>query len=180
MTELPQQSLTVITCGAPLARRLDDLRSELLRRWPAELLRFISTDAAGQWLNHDPTQWRSYQQPKPPRPTLVIVFPVTFNTANKVAAGIADTPAAAALCEATAARTPVIAVPMLNDTLARHPAWQHSTELLTGCGWRWIPLDGTPEIQTSPKPISSGVGEQLADAFRVDQLADLIVSEPVL
>lgn len=170
-------ALTVVTCGAPLAARLDNLRTQLVRRWPPERLRFIVTTAAEQWITGTTDTWRSHQGPKPSPPQLLVVFPLTFNTANKVAAGVADTPAAAALCEAIGSRTPVIAVPMLKHSLAAHPAWQRTSDLLTSWGWRWVNTSRPGSISPRPEPLAAGTGKAVANAFSVADLANVITQQ---
>src|SRR5215472_15851275 len=66
----------------------------------------------------------------------VVVAPATFNTVNKWAAGIADTFAAALLCELTGLGVPILVVPQVKDALARHVAFRQSLDVLRGMGVR--------------------------------------------
>ncbi|GAA3120263.1 flavoprotein [Streptosporangium carneum] len=66
----------------------------------------------------------------------VVVAPATFNTINKWAAGIADTFAVGLLCEVTGFGVPILAVPLLKEALARHPAFSRSMETLREIGVR--------------------------------------------
>ncbi|WP_229783347.1 flavoprotein [Pilimelia anulata] len=52
------------------------------------------------------------------RPDAVIVAPATFNTVNKLAAGICDTYALDVLAERVGAGVPVVVLPFLNTALA--------------------------------------------------------------
>jgi phosphopantothenoylcysteine synthetase/decarboxylase len=58
--------------------------------------------------------------PRPPD-GLVLVAPCSFNSLNKLAAGIADNLALSVVAEAIGRGTPVIVAPSLNAPLLRHP-----------------------------------------------------------
>lgn len=64
----------------------------------------------------------------------VVVAPVTFNTVNKWAAGIADNFAVGLLCELTGAGVPILAVPQVKNALARHSAFVRSLDSLRAMG----------------------------------------------
>src|SRR5262245_39267381 len=71
-------------------------------------------------------------------PDAVIVAPATFNTINKMAAGIADTYALDLLAEALGASTKVVVLPFLNDLLAGNAAHARSVDLLHRSGVRIV------------------------------------------
>ncbi len=73
-----------------------------------------------------------------PPPDAFVVAPATFNTINKLAAGISDTLALGLLNEAVGAGQPIIAVPFPNQVLARHPAFAASIAALRSWGVRLI------------------------------------------
>ncbi|MFJ4713789.1 flavoprotein [Streptomyces sp. NPDC088785] len=81
------------------------------------------------------------RKPGTPRPfpsaDAVVVAPATFNTLNKWAAGIADTLAAATLCEAFGAGVPLAAAPCVGEELAAHPAYRDSLRRLRSMGVRF-------------------------------------------
>lgn len=156
--------LILIACGAPLARRLTDLRADLTRHGTT-LDRLIVTTAAEQW-----TPERSELAARPRTAGLVVIFPLTFNTAGKAAAGISDTPAASILCETLGARAPVLAVPMVNTTLAAHHQWERTTTALTAGGWTWY-SPTTPHTTPAPEPVDHGSGDRITDAFDTALLA---------
>jgi phosphopantothenoylcysteine synthetase/decarboxylase len=93
----------------------------------------------------------------------MVVAPITFNTIGKLAAGIADTLAHSALCEALGEGIPFVAVPMVNQYLWGHPAFPASVELLTAAGVTWVGLEDG--IAGEFEPVQSGTGEQLTKAF---------------
>lgn len=64
----------------------------------------------------------------------VAVAPATFNTITKLAAGIADTLALAVAAEALGAGLPVIVVPWTNTSLAGHPQYGRSVQILREWG----------------------------------------------
>jgi len=87
-----------------------------------------------------------------PRPPcgVVLVAPCSFNTLNKLAAGIADNLALSVVAEAIGRRTPVIVAPSLNQPLLDHPRAQESLRVLPSWGVRVVP------------PIDEGDGPRLA------------------
>lgn len=79
-----------------------------------------------------------YKQPDEPdvlpAPDAVVVAPATFNTINKLAAGISDTLALGLTNEAIGMGLPVVTVPWPNADLARHPAFPRSVATLREWG----------------------------------------------
>ncbi len=71
-----------------------------------------------------------------PAADAAVVAPATFNTVNKWAAGVADTFAAALLCELTGLGVPIVLVPQVKDALARHVAFGRNLDVLRGMGVR--------------------------------------------
>lgn len=145
--------LTVVACGAPLATRARDVPAALAAvGWSAALL---VSEAA--------TAWAGDSDEARPRPCVVVACPLTFNTANKVVAGVMDTPAAGALCDALGAGLRIVAVPMVNTRLWAHPAWTTTIGALTSWGVTLLdPCDGRAG---TPHPVASGSGEDVTNAF---------------
>lgn len=86
-----------------------------------------------------------------PAADAVIAAPVTFNTVNKWAAGIADVFAVALLCELTGAGVPIVAVPLVKAALARHPAFGRSLAELRAMGVRVLfDPDAPPHARMPP------------------------------
>lgn len=145
--------LTVVACGAPLARRARDVRAALAADgWSAALL---VSEAGRAWVG-DGDEER-------PRPDVVVACPLSFNTANKIVAGVMDTPAAGTLCDALGAGLMMVAVPMVNTRLWAHPTW--TTTLTTLAGWGVSLLDPSDGGTGTPRPVESGTGEAVTDAF---------------
>jgi phosphopantothenoylcysteine synthetase/decarboxylase len=88
-------------------------------------------------------------RPRPPF-GVVLFAPCSFNSLNKLAAGIADNLALAVTAEAIGRRTPVIVAPSLNQPLLDHPAAQASLKTLRE--WR----------VTLVPPVDDGDGPRLA------------------
>ncbi len=145
--------LTLVVCGAPLASRTPELAEALAERWTVST---VVSDAARQWC-------AAPQADDRPRPEQVVVCPLSFNTANKVATGIMDTAAAGVLCDAIGAGVPVLAVPMVNDRLWGHPAWAATMRDLGTAGVRWIDL--LSGRLAAPRPVISGTGAEVVEAF---------------
>jgi phosphopantothenoylcysteine synthetase/decarboxylase len=66
------------------------------------------------------------------------IAPATFNTINKLAAGISDTLALGLVNEAVGLGLPVVAAPWPNSALARHPVFRASLARLRDWGVRVI------------------------------------------
>jgi hypothetical protein len=156
------QPLTLVVCGAPLAARAAEVVDALNSRWSVST---VVTDAAGQW----------FGQPfdgDGPRPDVVVACPLTFNTANKVAAGIMDRSAAGVLCDALGAGIPVVAVLMVNNRLWGHPAWASTLRTLTNAGIRFV--DPQSGRGGDPGPVQSGTGSEVVAAFDPSWVVDAV------
>lgn len=144
--------VTVIVCGAPLAVRAGDVvRSARREGWNVEVL---ATPSAMSWF-----EAKNYGGPNDVVPrsgslpigvpraavarSAVIVVPMTFNSINKLANGIADTYAHGVLCESLGAGLPLVIVPMVNGSLRGHPAWGKNMGCLRRAGvWIFDPATG--------------------------------------
>lgn len=149
--------LGIVVCGAPLASRAADLAGAAAKAgWVVAL---TLTDAAEQWVRSPglPTVDRALDA--------LVVCPLTFNTANKWAVGIADTSWLGVLNESLAADLPIVAVPMVNETLWRHPAWNATLARLSDAGATLLdPATG----ERRPRPVPHGSGDRIAAAFDPD------------
>jgi phosphopantothenoylcysteine synthetase/decarboxylase len=91
-----------------------------------------------------------------PAPDAVLAAPLTFNSLNKWAAGIADTFALGVLTEVIGEHRPVVVVAWAKPALASHPAFRRSLKLLSSLGGRLIdnvdeePMDPTAEVPEFP------------------------------
>jgi len=75
----------------------------------------------------------------------IAVAPATFNTVNKLRAGIADNMAVGLLCECLRAGVPIVLAPNVKAVLAEHPAFPASlTELRS---WGVHVLEQAPQPQ---------------------------------
>lgn len=128
-------NLTIVTCGAPLAGRAADLTAAAVQDgWQVA---YAVTESSRPWLTGidlSDAGFRSPDQPKRPRPDAVIVLPLTFNTGNKWALGIADNRPLSLLCESLGSGIPIAAVPLVNRALWGHPTWPSHLELLARAG----------------------------------------------
>jgi phosphopantothenoylcysteine synthetase/decarboxylase len=110
----------------------------------------------------------AYKQPDEPDalPTAdaITVVPATFNTINKLAHGSSDTLALGILNEAIGLGLPMIAVPVPNVALAKHPAFRESVFRLRSWG---IDLLFDPERYPLPTP---NMGPAAAKLFPWDAL----------
>jgi phosphopantothenoylcysteine synthetase/decarboxylase len=146
--------LSIVACGAPLASRATDLVTAAEEAgWDVAL---TVTDAAQKWAS---VQGRD---PASRHTDALLVCPLTFNTANKWALGIADAPWLNVLSEAVGGGTRIVAVPMVNETLWRHPAWDNTLARLAAAG---VVLVDPATGDAQPRPVPHGSGEDIARAF---------------
>lgn len=166
------EHLTLVVCGAPLAARCHDVAARAVEAgW---MVRVVATSSAMNWIDDAQVEQvtgcavlAEHRQPgqakRFPPPAKVIVCPATFNTVNKLAAGIMDNYAIGLLCESLASQTPLTIVPMVNNRLWPHPAWQRNLEMLTAAGVQFI------DIQTGhagrATAVQSGTGGEVIAAF---------------
>ncbi|MGH3766460.1 MAG: flavoprotein [Pseudonocardiaceae bacterium] len=163
--------LALVVCGAPLAVRCHDVAARAVDAgW---MVRVVATSSAMNWVDaaqvEKITGFAVLREQRPPGqakrfpvPGQVVVCPATFNTVNKLAAGIMDNYAAGLLCEALASRTPMTIAPMVSNRLWCHPAWQHNLDMLAAAGVRFV------DIQTGhgrPAAVQSGTGGDIIAAF---------------
>lgn len=123
-------------------------------------MRFLNADLLRELTGHPVRD--DYKRPDEPDvlpdADAFVVAPATFNTVNKVAAGISDTLALGLLNEAIGFGKPVILAPWPNQKLVRHPAFPRSVETLTEAGVRFVldrtalplPASGRPGAATFP------------------------------
>jgi phosphopantothenoylcysteine synthetase/decarboxylase len=166
------EHLVLVACAAPLAARVHEVAARAVEAgW---IVRVVTTPSARTWVDADRVekvtgfavlveQRQPGQAKRFPPPAQVIVCPATFNTVNKLAAGIMDNYATGVLCEALAARTPIIIVPMVSTRLWPHPVWRRNLDMLAAAGVRFI------DIQTGhagrPAAVQSGTGGDVIAAF---------------
>jgi hypothetical protein len=157
-----RRALTLVVCGAPLAVRAADVQTALAAAgWSVSLV----VSKAGR-------AWATPGDDDRLRPDVVVACPLTFNTANKVVAGIMDTPATGALCDALGAELPVVAVPMLNTRLWAHPTWRTTLTTLREWGVTLLdPADGSLDVVL---PVASGTGDMIATAFNPQWIVDAV------
>ncbi|MFC7548408.1 flavoprotein [Plantactinospora sp. GCM10030261] len=135
--------LHLVVCGSPRAARTAELvglaRAAGWSVIPIATpygLRFLDVPAVeaatGQPVRHE---FRRPDEPKTvPDPAGVLVCPATFNTVNKLAAGMGDTLALALVAEGIGRGVPVVVAPAVNTALAAHPAFVRSLGELAAAG----------------------------------------------
>jgi phosphopantothenoylcysteine synthetase/decarboxylase len=139
--------LYVIACGGRPAGDLPEFTSGALAQgWDVCViatpsgLKFLDPGKLAYLTGHPVRS--DYKQPDEPDvlppADVFVVAPATFNTINKLAAGISDTLALGLLNEGIGAGQPVIAVPFPNQVLARHPAFVASVATLRSWGVRLV------------------------------------------
>jgi phosphopantothenoylcysteine synthetase/decarboxylase len=165
------RSLALVVCGAPLTSRTADIVQALAEDdWDVTV---IGTPSADAWLDVDavarvagrPVR-QDFRRPSASKsgsdPDVLLVCPATFNTINKAASGVSDTYALGLLCEFMGTGHPTLAVPMVNNKLWGHPAWQASLDVLSSAGV--VLLD----VQTGDRgtsPVQSGTGDEVVRSF---------------
>ena len=135
--------LYIVVCGSPRAGKVRELITRAQAGgWETcvvatpDALRFIDRAALEQQTGHPvPDQYRRMDEINLlPPPDAIIVCPATFNTINKLAAGISDTFALGLLTEAIGKRLPLVIAPSLNSAQAAHWAFDRSIAELRAAG----------------------------------------------
>ncbi len=164
-------ALSLVVCAAPLADRIADVAAAFVAAgWDVAV---VVTPMARSWVDHaavkkvtGSTAVSDFRQPgDPPRgpePAVTVVCPLTFNTLNKLAAGISDNYALGLLNEAIAGGTPVLAVPLISDRLWSHPALAGSLDRLGSAGVTFLDAETGDR---GARPVRSGSGSEVAAAF---------------
>ncbi|GAA3612599.1 flavoprotein [Microlunatus ginsengisoli] len=152
--------VALVVTAAPLARHTRDAY-DLLREAGWTVTICPTADAHG-WIV-DPPLSQDFLSGRI-RPDAVICCPATFNTLNKWAAGINDSPPLGVLNDAIGLGTPLLAVPMIGERLGRHPVWPATLTFLTAARVDLLdPVTGQPT--RTPSCIVSGTGDDVADQF---------------
>jgi len=147
--------LSIVVCGAPLASRAADISEAATDAgWDVAL---TLTHAAGAW-----TTYAVAREPATRHCDALLVCPLTFNTGNKWASGISDTDWLGVLNETLAAGVRTVAVPMVNETLWRHPAWGATLLRLAS---RRVTLLDPATGEATLRPVPHGMGDDIAKAF---------------
>ncbi|WP_034273938.1 flavoprotein [Haloechinothrix halophila] len=143
------RSLYVIASAAPPVLGIAEGIDALQQRWNVSL---ILSPAAASWIDVDKlaattgclvrSEARLPTEQDPlPKADAILAAPLTFNTLNKWAAGIADTLAVAILCELLGTGVPITAVPCVKQALREHPAYSDSITRLREAGVRFVDAD---------------------------------------
>ncbi|MEV6348447.1 flavoprotein [Actinoplanes sp. NPDC051851] len=137
-------TLCIVICGAGAAARVGVLVG--LAQRDGWTVRLVATPSALPFLDLAALEARcgapvrsDFRRPGEQRVSAstadaMIVAPATFNTVNKLAAGIADTYALNAVAEAIGRGRPVAILPYLNTALARRHPFRRSVEALRAEG----------------------------------------------
>ncbi|ORT47656.1 flavoprotein [Frankia sp. KB5] len=144
--------LHLVVCAAPPATRIEELVRHVHGKGWAVCL--VPTQLAATWLDvrgleeltGHPIRSRPRRpdEPRLPPADAVAVVPATFNTINKCAAGINDSPAMGIVNEAIGLDLPVVVAPYVKPTLAAHPAFTRALHDLAAYGFTVL---GTNAIQ---------------------------------
>jgi phosphopantothenoylcysteine synthetase/decarboxylase len=98
-----------------------------------------------------------------PPPSAIAVAPATFNTINKLAAGISDTLALGLLCEHLVSSVPIVMAPKVGASLTAHPQYRRSIAELRSCGVQVL----DPQTYSSASlPGSAQLWERVLEALR--------------
>ncbi|MBV9312550.1 MAG: flavoprotein [Pseudonocardia sp.] len=165
--------LYVIACGGRPASDLPDFIPKLIAQsWEVcviatpSALKFIDRALVRELTGH--VVRYDYKQPDEPDilppADAIAVAPATFNTINKWAYGSSDTLALGILNEAIGLELPLVAVPVPNIALAKHPAFVESVVRLRSWSVRLI---FEPERYPLPTP---NMGPPAAKLFPWDAL----------
>ena len=133
----------IVICAAPPAARAEEFVSLARGRgWDVaaivspDAVPFVDAAALERATGHPVrSTWRRPDEPASvPDADAVVVAPATFNTVNKVVAGIADTVASATVSEYLGRSAPTVVAPCVNPELSRHPTFRRNLEVLREWG----------------------------------------------
>jgi phosphopantothenoylcysteine synthetase/decarboxylase len=185
ITTPPRNVLYIIACGGRPAGDLPEfVRYAAEQGWDVCVIatpsgmKFCDPDGLAAATGH-PVRC-DYKRPDEPDvlppPDAFVVAPATFNTVNKLAAGISDTLALGLLNEAVGTGLPIIAVPFPNQMLARHPVFRTSIATLRSWGVRLV-FD--PQRYPLPVPSQGESGNALFPWAAIRQeLLTLPIGQP--
>ena len=135
--------LYVIACGGRPAGQLPDfVRFAQGQGWDVCVIatpdgtKFLDAEQLTELTGH-PVRAHYKHPDEPdvlPPPDAFVIAPATFNTINKLAAGISDTLALGLINEAVGLGLLIIAAPWPNAALVRHPVFQRSIAALRDWG----------------------------------------------
>jgi phosphopantothenoylcysteine synthetase/decarboxylase len=163
------RTLCVVVCGAGPAPHINILVD--LAQKAGWSVRLVATPAGMTFLDaaaltaqtgapiRDDYRTSGQHGPRASAADAVIVAPATYNTINKLAAGINDTYALNVVAEAIGRRTPVIILPFVNTALAARAPFQASVAALRAEGVRV--LYGANEWQPHPP----GTGDEQLSSY---------------
>lgn len=171
---MAERSVTLVTCGAPLAARAPDIAAAIVAAgWDCVV---VASPVGAQWVDAEAVaaitgqplnvQQRAIDAPRTlPLPDAVVAAPLTFNTLNKITAGISDTYAAGVLCEAISRRIPLVLAPTISTRLWNHPAVEQSLSVLHRWGAHFLDPAG---------PVSSDAGDDLVGEFDPNRVVEAL------
>lgn len=144
--------LYLIVCGAPPAQRtpgvVEFVTGCQATGWDVCVIptrvgrRFVDTGLLAKVTGHPLREDYKYPHEDDVLPTpadAIVVAPATFNTVNKLAAGISDTLPLGLLNEAIGGGIPVTLAVYTNQMLADHPVFARSVAALRSFGVRFVP-----------------------------------------
>ncbi|MEU5698631.1 flavoprotein [Streptomyces aurantiacus] len=160
-TESKRPVLYVVACGGYPAESLPTLVERAVAdRWDVCViatpkgLDFLDVPHLRELTGH-PVRY-DYKQPDDPDvlppADVFLIAPATFNTINKLAAGISDTLALGLLNEAIGAGIQVIAVPWPNKALAQRLPFRRSVESLRSEGVTFVLKHDSLPVPASGRP----------------------------
>lgn len=163
---------TLVVCAAPLAERSGQLAASLISEgWR---VRVVTTPSARGWVPSAEVESITGMPPivdqrdlgterRWPADTATVVAPLTFNTLNKWAAGVADNYALGILNESVSLQRTTVAVPVIGDRFWGHPVTAQSLRLLSQASVTFVDF-ARGDVEDA-RPVPSGAGDLLASAF---------------
>ncbi|MEM9608347.1 MAG: flavoprotein [Actinomycetota bacterium] len=171
--------LYVVVCGAGPAGDVDRLIREAQEQdWAVQListpagLDFIDLEALEELTgNVVRAEYRKPGQPRSAPADAIIVAPATYNTINKLAAGISDTYALGVVGEAIGLGLPVMVLPFVNTALANREPFKRSVDSLRAEGVEVLMGPGQWE------PHEPHTGGQYFDSFPWTLALDRVMAD---
>ncbi|GAB3488816.1 flavoprotein [Nocardiopsis coralliicola] len=167
--------LYVVVCGAGPAGDVGELVAEAQSRgWTVQV---IATPSGLGFVDHEAlevltgrplrSRHRARGAPRSPRADAIAVAPASYNTVNKLAAGIADTYALDVVGESVGIGVPTVIAPFVNAAYAARAPFRRSVESLRA-------EDVEVILESDPHPPGSGGGVKFPWRLIMDKVESAV------
>lgn len=170
---MSERVLYVVVCAAGPAAQVTELVDQAQARgWAVQV---IATPTATAFIDESDLERRTGRpvrsrhresgQPRSPKADAIVIAPASFNTINKLAAGIADNYAMDVVGESLGIGVPVVVLPFVNAAYAARAPFRTSVESLRSEGVEVLLGPG----EFVPHPPKTGAGVEFPWKLALDR-----------